>query len=291
MSSSLPPMLDAPMATKPAKKASKTVSIKRKSMNLNNKDAQKDYILSKLTQESAKIATQNRGYRFNPETWKNVTPVEGTALLFGRYCDQMYGEIEAKLGKWVNNTFESGVSNQDFQRILQMLSSYSKWTNLEESRKWNTIIDYILMDNIRVSKTCNGNQFIRKTLMDNITLKCPERPYNVRVSLKQETPCEVQLPKEPSMVRVKKRRSFVHRDIWRFDLSYIWSGRDEQEAQSKPPVYEVECEFVGDKNMVRTETKYYASSILEKMMDLLGRETPMHFEIINATFPSPFDFK
>lgn len=281
-------MLDKPMV----KKQAQSTSLKRKSMNLNTRNAQKDYILAKLaSQENAKIVTQSKVYRFNPESWANVTPVDGTAILFGRYCDQMYGEIEAKLGKWVNNSFESGVSAQDFQRILQMLSSYTKWSNMEESRKWNTIIDYMLLEQIRVSKTFKGNQFIRKTLMDNITLKCPERPYNVRVSLKQETPCEVQLPKEPTMVRVKKRRSFVHKDVWRFDLSYVWSGKDEQEAQSKPPVHEVECEFVGDKNMVRTETKYYASSILEKMMDLLGRETTLHFEVMHATFPSPFDLK
>jgi hypothetical protein len=327
-SSSRPPILDAPMAvsqvtvTESKEKETQTVhtapvrssnnvksnnnnndakskkpQLKRKSMNLSQRNEQKDYIMAKLLQqqhqqqEQVKQVVQHKSYRFNEASWKDVSPAEGTSVLFSIYCKQMFGEIEAKLGKWVDGAFVSGVSQADFDRILNMLSSYQGWTNLEDSKKWHNIIDYILLDNIRVSKTYQGNQFLRKTLMDNLTLRCPERPYNVRISLKQENPCELQLPKDPTLVRVKKRRSFEHKKTWRFDLSYVWSGCDEQDAQSRPPVCEVECEYVGDKNQVITETKYYASSMLEKMMDLLGRETPLHLEIMHSTFPSPHDLK
>lgn len=107
----------------------------------------------------------------------------------------------------------------------------------------------------------------------------------MRVSLKVEAPVEVSLPKEPSFVRVKKRRSCVYKDRWRFDCSCVWSGVDEQDAQSRPPVYEVECEFlVKDKRDVRQNVKYNASDLIEKVVDFLGRQTPTSFIIQHATF-------
>lgn len=196
---------------------------------------------------------------------------------FHLYQTREHLELEAKLGQWRDGRFISGVSEEKFNQIMTMLQSYPHWSNPNHHRVWNTIFDYILDNNIRVSKTNKGNVFMRKTAVSHVTYSCPERPWDVRVSLKEELPVKVQLPQEPRKVRVKKRRSFRYKDTWQFDLTVVWSGRDEQEAQAQPPTYEVECELLLKPGAIEgpPHQRYLARSLLEKMIDFLGRADPL----------------
>jgi hypothetical protein len=194
------------------------------------------------------------------------------ALLFQRFSERSHLEIEAKLGRSQPSQFLSGVSNDDFMRIHDMLMSYGKWTNQGEVDRWISSFDYMLDNNVRVSKTSTGNIVIKKTTLENITFVCRERNYDIRVSLKEELPMKIKLPQDPHMVRVKKRKSFIYKNRWRFDLTVVWTGKDEQEAQSFPPSHEVECEFIGPRHTVGPNYEYTALSMLEKMIDFLGRD-------------------
>lgn len=181
-------------------------------------------------------------------------------------------ELEAKLGKWIGTHFESGVSKEDFDRIQGMLSSYRGWTNQDDlvgpGQGWSITFDYMLDNDVRCTKSCRGNAFIRKTLVDHQTFECPARPYDIRVSLKEEVPTEVRVPGVPHLVRVKRRRSFIYKKRLRYDLTIVWTGKDEQAAQSEPPTYEVELECM-DRHALGQDHRYTASSLLEKMLDFL----------------------
>lgn len=276
------------------KKQTKKMKVEpTKSSETNTGRLLKKQLFTKIATETAKTAFNNT-YRFNPAVWAMIDGEDAISFMFSKFCTHMDGEIEAKLGRWIDNQFVSGVSQHDFDQIVSMLASYTKWSNTKTCGQWVTIVDYILTDNIRVSKTSAGNEFVRKVLMDNVTLRCAERPYHVRVSLKRETKVEVQLPKEPIFVRVKRRRSFVYKDTWCFDCSCVWSGRDEQDAQSRPPVYEVECEFVAkeatvSRTLIQQKSKYFALNMLEKVKDLLQRKdgADMTFTVQHTTFPAP----
>ena len=192
--------------------------------------------------------------------------------LFERFCDRPHLEIEAKLGRSQNSHFTSGVSEKDFMEIHNMLMSYKKWDNQTDVEKWVPSFDYMLDNNIRVSKTSAGNTFVKKTTLEHVTFICRERSYDVRVSLKEELPVQVRLPKDTHLVRVKKRKSFIYKKRWRFDLTVVWTGKDEQDAQSRPPTHEVECEFIGPQHSAGPNFTYTATSLLEKMIDFLGRD-------------------
>jgi len=209
-----------------------------------------------------------------------MNAVNVVKTLFDEYATHPNGELEAKLGRIVNDNgrtrFVSGVSKQDFQTLHDMLSTYSKWEN-RTPIDWVPSYDYHLRDNVRCTKSHEGVQFIRKTTVRHITLECPERSYDIRESLKDETPTEVKNPGLPNLVRVKKRKSFLYK-IWTFDLTMVWSGTTEQEAQQMEPTFEVEIECRNQRDACR-DSQYSAASLLEKMIDFLGRDTPYHLEV------------
>ena len=183
-------------------------------------------------------------------------------------------ELEAKLGKWNGNNFVSGVSREHFVYYHDMLYSYKGWTNLKDIDCWVSMFDYMLPNNVRCTKTSKGNLFIRKTLLENITFQCKDRPYDVRFSLKEEVPVEVRTPGTPNLVRVKKRKTFVYKGKMQFDLTMVWTGQNEHEAHDNEPTYEVELECLNRREL-GTDHIYTAQSMLEKMIDLLGRDMPL----------------
>lgn len=114
----------------------------------------------------SKIATEKKPlveiYKFNPNDWKDVSYVDAVALMFTKFCEYSFCEIEASIGRWENGHFTPGLHKHDFDRILNMLNSYQKWSNGDASKKWNVIIDYFLFDHIRVSKTSKPQTFLKK---------------------------------------------------------------------------------------------------------------------------------
>jgi hypothetical protein len=192
------------------------------------------------------------------------------APMFSAFSAREHLEIEGKLGKWIGNKFIAGVTKTDFFRIHDMLSSYNGWDDNQSlvGRQWLSSFDYFLGNQVRVTKTCAGNAFVRKTLCEQVTFKT-NRPYDIRVSLKEEIPVQIRLPQEPTMVRVKKRKSFQLQGQWQFDLTIAWTGENEQEAQNREPSYEVECEFVGPRQGAGPDFHYTAASLLEKLHDFI----------------------
>ena len=55
--------------------------------------------------------------------------------------------------------------------------------------------------------------------------------------------------------------------MWRFDLTYVWAGKDIFQAKQAQPGFEVEIEFV-DKEQSQ-DKQYLAISLLLKLNDLL----------------------
>lgn len=229
------------------------------------------------------------------DTGKLSKQVSEVAPLFQSFFQQNYLEIEAKLGKWQNNQFVSGTSRDDFLKIHDMLCGYKGWIEpstpttpptpgrvlppTTSSKNWVPTFDYMLENSIRVTKSSNGNVFVRKTTMKNVTFSTNKK-YDLRVSLKEEMPVQIMLPKEPHLVRVKKRKSFNYKNTWQFDLTMVWTGANEQDAQSNQPTYEVECEYIGSRlnGPPNQDYNYLAGSLLEKMIDFLGRDGNVHLE-------------
>lgn len=199
--------------------------------------------------------------------------VKQVSKVFEQYSTRDHLEIEGKIGRYYSHkkTFESGVSEDWFKKCDELLSLCKTWTNGSNAGVWVTSYDYFLDNNIRVTKTSSGNFIMRKVLLKHIDIHCADRPYQIRVSLKEEMPIDIKLPQLPHKVRVKMRKSYVYKNKWRFDLTKVWTGPDEQSAQMEKPSYEIECEYVAPdrRNSAGPDYLYTAASLLQKLFDML----------------------
>jgi hypothetical protein len=234
--------------------------------------------------------------------------------LLRRFFSRDHLELELKLGRWRKGRFISGVEKVDFMRIHDMLYGFKNWSNSTTTNPsvvagalgttagvdstganatsavvganatsvnsaldhWVSSFDYMLENQIRCSKTASGSKFVRKSLVENLTYQCRDRHYDFRVSLKEEVPVELRLPGDPHLIRIKKRKSFIYKNKFSFDLTIVWSGQNENEAQQNDPTYEIEIECISKKE-IGHDHYYTASSLMEKIIDFLGRDTPLHF--------------
>lgn len=156
-----------------------------------------------------------------------------------------------------------------------MLESFRGWT----LPTWKYSFDYILKNNVRCTKSSAGRAFVRKSLVEHVTVLCEGRDYDMRFSLKEEVPTEVRAPGEPLLIRVKKRKSFVYKDKLQFDLTIVWTGTNEQEAHDSVPTFEVELECL-NKALLGTDHAYTATSMVEKMLDFVGRQGDAHLRVV-----------
>lgn len=198
------------------------------------------------------------------------------ARLLQQFHSRSHLELEAKLGRCVDGTFVSGVDETSFANYLAMLESYKGWPLPE----WKYSFDYILKNQVRCTKSSAGHAFVRKSLLEHITLRCEGRAYDMRFSLKEEVPTEVRAPGEPSLIRVKKRKSFLYKGKLQFDLTIVWTGTTEQQAHDSDPTFEVELECV-DKHALGKDHAYVATSMVEKMLDFIGRD-PQYGAIVRV---------
>lgn len=211
--------------------------------------------------------------------------VSAVTPLVSRYLDLCHGELDVRLGStdssggWV-----TGVSESMFNEILTMFLKYDGWD--EASDRWEDIHDYMysvgdasVRTTVQLDTSLQLSHII-KHRVGMVELKMRNHG-RARVALKTETSvCAKTLPETvtPSMVRIKKRRSFT-RGPWRFDLTRVWRGASRslaEEAQSRGEcVYEVEVEFVPDADYwddVKHSHTYVATSLLMKMVDVLSDE-------------------
>jgi hypothetical protein len=184
-------------------------------------------------------------------------------------------EVEGQLGFLdAHGGFDSGVPQQAFNKQLLKMESNPSWSRVID---WTDTHDYFFANNVRATKTADGDTFfVMKQPLQHVNVRVPERIQALRVSLKTEAP--VQPPKAmPEWVRIKKRKSFVHKSF-SFDFTYVWSGRTVEEANQKQPRYEIEIECRDIHN--QKGAQYLALSLLMKLHDLLERDSPASFEIV-----------
>lgn len=197
----------------------------------------------------------------NPELTKVHAAVQCVKLLFDEYEEG--DEIEARLGRIADGVFLAGINTETSSRIVETLNRYPDWTCQTE---WTETTDYYLEDTrltihyddatYQVGRTAS-----RKERGDYINMTTGGA-QDLRISKRKEVPVHIdsEMPTvfSPTHVRIKQRRSYTYRprngewqgDVWRYDISIIWSGRTKTEAErwqrsDRPPIYEVEIEYIG----------------------------------------------
>lgn len=192
-------------------------------------------------------------------------------------------ELESRLGK-INHHghFIPGVTREFFMEWLQQMEQHNEWIAIKD---WNESIDFIWSNDVRATKYINQMESKmscqQKKLLKNITFKCPNNAYDIRLSLKTETKLK-EMPEFPHrLVRVKRRKEFNHKNIALFCFTYISEAKEKIAAiQNGNHRYEIEIELLHTEHSKSRKPRDLIASLLEKTIDLIGRDKPYSLQLV-----------
>lgn len=210
-------------------------------------------------------------------------------------------ELEMRLGQ-MNDSFSPGVPRTVFEQLERDLVDTS---DLCADPGYTEIVDYFYTlprgRKVRTRVHFDSStmemrtEHVEKRMVTSfIASVSSDAGDTCRVEVSNELP--VECPPQWAFinyVRVKQRRSFIDRrdggDVWRYELSRVWSGttRDsvEHSQHNSEPLYEVECELVDSLGayMDQRNDLEVSKSLHLKMLMLLGYDdADTHIEISNA---------
>jgi len=181
---------------------------------------------------------------------------------FEQYSLNERMEIEFR----IQNVGEAG-----FERILSSLSEHRGWSN--SPVKPMVSLDVMHASGVRETRIQNKPpEFLLKDKgFGELTMET-DIGYKVRFSVAQEVPKSAD-SSPITMYRHKQRYTFVHKGLFKFELTRVKQGTSEQSAFQAPMSFEVELEFCGQASAVTREGQheYLADSMLMKAADLLQR--------------------
>lgn len=226
--------------------------------------------------------------------YSSVLEVDKLVKLFQNDPDT---ELELRLGKLTRENkmykFSPEVSRQKFTEIIALLDTYGEWTQIEDWKiisDWyynNVTYDGVFYPLLRASMSGDSKRmkWIAKTKVDNVDMECKERGFVIRASLKTEKTMDISmLAKEPDYLRIKKRKSYILDNLFKYDFTITREGKGEkQDVVMANPKYEVEIELLHNtKEEAKYETsKNLSASLLEKMIDLIGRESRYSLTVVS----------
>lgn len=177
-----------------------------------------------------------------------------------------HAELELSVGVLKNDSFAPGVDFSYFKSLFDALSAAQYWTQSADKHHFAT---FYFEDSVRGRfNVREAPVFVKKTTLARLDLSCPERKYDVRLSLREELPVPETVD-PPTYVRLNERWSFEYKRVWRYDLSKVSSGTTKETACKSAPVYEIELEVCRKETALSDQL--LADHILCKAKDLLGR--------------------
>jgi hypothetical protein len=188
-------------------------------------------------------------------------------------------ELEGSLGVLSSNSFTSGVEFNYFKTLFQELSKSEKstWTTFDDSQHFAS---FYFPGNIRGRYNVKEKpDFITKISLGKLDLSCPERSYDLRISVREEKPlCDFVAKHKPEFVRLHERWSFTYKNIWKYDFSKVAGGSSKETACRSAPTFEIELELLKlNTHSIKAKTdRELAYHILHKLIDLLGRFDRTH---------------
>lgn len=185
---------------------------------------------------------------------------ERLAGWFRKYGASTVYEVECR----IRDVTEAG-----FERVLQSLLSNKSWTNTPMPE---VTIDQIHATGVRETrKVVAGppapSAFMRKQQGDEFIVGTPAG-FDVKFQVSSER--ESSADASPVHCwRHKQRIEFVHKNTFRFDLTKVKQGSNDQAARAAETQFEVEIEFCGQSAEAASRPEYLADSMLMKAADLL----------------------
>lgn len=220
-----------------------------------------------------------------------------------RTCNVAEGELEIRLGTFVNGQFCAGVPQAVFEQLerdmeeTSLLSAESRYRELVDyhyvARRGETIRTRVEFDTDRMEVS---RHHIVKCGTDDVVISRygdEDSSDACRVAFSHEKPLnDPPTTCIPTHVRVKQRRRFTDLRkgsvVWSYELSKTWSASSrlavEHMQKMSDPVYEVECELVDACRSYMDEHTDggIAKSILLKAALLMGDDTTNDMHVLKS---------
>jgi len=196
---------------------------------------------------------------------KHFPPDARDALIswFTQYGSNPQMEIEFR----VQDVGEAG-----FERLLQSLLSNKGWSNRPVP-----IVTLDKMHATGVRETIEMEQgrpnpkkpiiFLRKEKGHSVPWTTPSG-INVKFAVAMETECSAD-PSKVDNYRHKMRYTFVHKNLFKFELTKVKQGSTSESAMMADTSFEVELEFCGQNEAAVGRPEYLSDSMLMKAADLV----------------------
>lgn len=173
-------------------------------------------------------------------------------------------EWEGRLGKWNRQTqsFESGITKQEFERVFKML--------IDQKAEWAAVepfilqIDHVLMNGTRLRRVMNGGHVVavKKRVLGQWTYLISDE-IAIRFALNEETEEEYKggtnAVDGDVQIERKKNRCRFQLSQWSYDLSCVQTAENSIK-------YEVEIEYLSALSM---SNSCYAIQSLHYRMKML----------------------
>lgn len=152
---------------------------------------------------------------------------------FSRYGGSSEVELEARVRE---------IDPDKFEELLRKLRSNPAW-----SQKPVTVTSSDLVHVSGVRETRGGPEgvsFLRKLKLGTFDVFGTDTHHPVRLQASSEKPTAADST-PLSVVRHKKRHTFVHKNLFKFELTEVKSGPSWETAMNEDWEYEIEVEYCG----------------------------------------------
>lgn len=181
--------------------------------------------------------------------------------IFNQFKNRANIEYEIRLGKITSGKFDTNVGPAMFKRIMAGLEQYQGWEKVSRS---NTTVYF--KGDIRVIDDDDNDTSVcqKKTKLKKVDLRLDSKPLDIRFCVASETPCQKPKDEVYEDMRVRKRVSFLRKNL-SIDMTVITGSQDDPDEESEER-YEIELEIVSP-TIVKDKNELY--NIVHKVDDIL----------------------
>ena len=183
---------------------------------------------------------------------------------FSKHKGKKNVEIELRLGRISGGKFDTNVGKDAFNKALVALEKYKNWERIEE-----TVYDsYYGSKNLRTTRYEDDSQeSVTKKRVANIDYNAKDLPFDVRLGISTETPCEPDDDTEYELVKHKKRTSYTRKGL-RIDCTIVSGDPDDKDAEETEE-YQIEFEIIDVKSVKNRDQLYNHIYKIKNLCDCL----------------------
>lgn len=172
-------------------------------------------------------------------------------------------EIEWRLGR-AGRTFDTNVGKETFEKVLRGLKKYTGWEQATETEFTVYYGPKGSNKRITINEQTDEQVAIVKRSLTKADFPLEDKPFDVRLGISTEEPCEWGEDTEASSSKSKHRWSFVRKNL-SIDLSIMKGDPDDKDCD-EDTTYHIEFEIV-DPSKVTSRSQLF--NLFHKTFDLM----------------------